>query len=51
MLCSKKDIGIFMRICSFGVIFVILLMAFIMAMGFIALGDTSFVPGSATQSD
>ena len=51
LLCSKKDLGIFMRIGSFGVVFVILLMAFIMAMGFIALGDTSFVIGSAAQSD
>jgi len=50
IVCSKKDLGIFMRIGSFGVIFIVMLMAFLMAMGFIALGDTSFVIGSATES-
>ena len=46
LICSKKDLAIFMRIGSFGVIFIIFLMAFIMATGFIAIGDTSFVTGS-----
>ena len=50
LICSKKDLKIFMRIGSFGVVFVILFLVFIMAMGFIALGDTSFVIGDATQS-
>ena len=46
LICSKKDLGIFMRIGSFGVVFVVLLISFIMAMGFIALGDTTFVIGN-----
>jgi len=50
-VCSKKDLGIFMRLGAFGVIFIVLLMAFLMAMGFIALGDTSFVLGNSAQSD
>jgi hypothetical protein len=46
IICSKKDLAIFMRIGSFGVVFVVLLIAFIVAMGIIALGDTTFVIGS-----
>jgi len=49
-VCSKKDLAIFMRIGSFGVVFIIMLMVFVMAMGFIALGDTSFVVGNSAES-
>jgi hypothetical protein len=51
IICSKKDLAIFMRIGSFGVVFVVLLIAFIMAMGFIALGDTHFVIGTTEESN
>jgi len=51
IICSKKDLAIFMRIGSFGVVFVVLLIVFIMAMGFIALGDTHFVVGTTPESN
>ena len=37
IVCSKKDLAIFLRIGSFGVIFIIMLVVFIIAMGIIAL--------------
>ena len=40
-----------MRIGSFGVVFVVLLIVFIMATGIIAFGDTSFVIGSSEEAD
>jgi len=49
-LCSKKDIKIFMKIGSYGVIFVILLMAFIIYTGIRAMTDTSFKIGTPEES-
>ena len=46
IICSKKDLAIFLRIGSFGVIFIIFLVVFIIAMGIIALFNTNFVVGS-----
>ena len=40
-----------MSIGSYGVIFLVLLMSFMVAMGFIAMGNTTFVVGSAADSD
>ena len=51
IICNKKDINIFMRIGSFGVIFVVLLMIFIIATGVIALTDTEFSIGSTEESN
>ena len=51
IICNKKDISMFMRIGSFGVIFVVLLMIFIIATGVIAFTDTTFAVGSAAESD
>ena len=51
IICNKKDINIFLRVGSFGVIFVVLLMIFIIATGVIAFTDTTFVVGSAAESD
>ena len=51
IICNKKDINIFMRIGSFGVIFVVLLMIFIIATGVIAFTDTKFSFGSTAESD
>jgi amino acid permease len=49
IVCSKKDLAIFLRIGSFGVIFIVLLIVFILAMGIISLGSTSFVIGSEPE--
>lgn len=47
IICSKKDLAIFLKIGSFGVIFIIMLVVFIVAMGIIAFGHTDFVAGEA----
>lgn len=49
LICSKKDLGIFLRIGSFGVAFIIFLMVFIIATGIIAFGDTTFMIGAASD--
>ena len=51
IICNKKDINIFMRIGSFGVIFVVFLMIFIIATGIIAFTDTTFSIGSTADSN
>ena len=51
IICNKKDIGVFMRIGSFGVIFIILLMLFIIATGVLAFSDTNFSIGSTEESN
>ena len=51
IICNKKDINIFLRFGSFGVIFVILLMIFIIATGVIAFTDTSFSIGTTEESN
>jgi ABC-type Na+ efflux pump permease subunit len=45
-LCSKQDLGIFMRIGSYGIIFVLVLVVFVISMGIIALGNTEFTKGN-----
>ena len=45
-VCSKKDIKIFMKIGSFGVIFVCMLMIFIIYTGIKSLTDTEFSIGT-----
>jgi amino acid permease len=49
IICSKKDLAIFLRIGSFGVIFIIMLVVFIIAMGIISLGETTWILGSASD--
>ena len=49
-LCSKKDIKIFMKIGSYGVVFVIILMCFIIYTGIHALINTDFSIGSYEDS-
>lgn len=51
IICSKKDIKIFMKIGSYGVIFVVMLMIFIIYTGFRSLMDTDFSVGSMAQSN
>lgn len=50
-VCSKKDIRIFMKIGSFGVIFVVMLMVFIIYTGILALTNTEFSLGTMEESD
>ena len=51
LICSKKDISIFMKIGSFGVIFVIMLMIFIIYTGIKALTNTNFSIGTMEESN
>ena len=46
----KKDISIFLKIGSFGVIFIIILMIFIIVVGVIAFTNTDFMIGSAQDA-
>jgi len=39
-LCSKKDLSIFMRIGSFGIVFVVIIMLFIIGVGILAITNT-----------
>lgn len=50
-ICSKKDMQIFMKIGSFGVIFVVMLMVFICYTGISTLTNTEFSVGTMEQSD
>ena len=50
-ITSKKDLGIFMQIGSFGVIFIIFLMIYIIYVGIVAFTNTEFEIGSAAQAD
>jgi len=50
-ICSKKDIKIFMKIGSYGVVFVVMLMLFIIYTGIKALSDTEFSIGTMEESD
>ena len=49
-LCSKKDIKIFMKLGSYGVIFVVMLMIFIIYTGINALTNTDFKIGSYDEA-
>ena len=51
MLCSKKDLKVFMKIGSFGVIFVVMLMIFIIYTGIYSLSDTDFTIGTMAESN
>lgn len=50
-LCSMKDLKVFMKVGSFGIVFVVFLMIFIVSTGIISLGNTSFSIGPAYVSD
>jgi len=41
-LTAKKDLSIFMRVGSFGVVFILFLVTFIIVVGIQALGNTNF---------
>ena len=45
-LCSKKDLSIFRRIGSFGIVFVVMIMLFIIGVGILAMTNTTFELGS-----
>lgn len=47
ILCLKKDLSIFMKVGSFGVIFVFMLIFSIMFTGFSAFKNTDFMVGTA----
>jgi len=51
MICSKKDMEVFMKIGSFGVIFVCMLMIFIIYTGIKSLSNTDFSIGTMAESD
>jgi len=50
-LCSKKDLKVFMKVGSFGIVFVVFLMLFIVTTGIISLGNTQFSVGPPYVSD
>jgi amino acid permease len=45
-VCSKKDLSIFMKVGSVGVIFIVFLMVFIIYVGVAALTNTEFMWGT-----
>ncbi len=49
IICSKKDLSIFMKVGSIGVIFVFMLIFFIVYTGISAFGNTEFMIGSADE--
>lgn len=49
-ICSKKDLDVFMRIGSLGVIFIMLFVLYIICNFFQALETTSFQLGTAQES-
>lgn len=50
-LCSKKDLKIFMKVGSFGVVFVVFLMLFIVTTGIVSLENTTYMVGPPYKSD
>jgi len=50
-LCSKKDLSIFMKVGSFGVIFIVFLMAFIVTVGVEGFTNTNYSFGSMAESN
>lgn len=50
-LCSKKDLSVFMKVGSIGVIFIVFLMGFIIFVGANAFSNTEFVIGTMAESD
>ena len=51
VICSKKDLSIFMKVGSIGVIFVFMLIVFIIFTGIMAFTNTEFMIGSAQVAD
>ena len=51
IICSKKDLSIFMKVGSIGVIFVFMLIIFIVVTGIMAFSNTEFMVGSAEESN
>lgn len=51
LITSKKDLSIFMKVGSFGVIFIVFLMVFIVAVGIRAFGNSEFTLGTMDESD
>ena len=50
IICSKKDLSIFMKVGSIGVIFVFMLIFFIVYTGINAFGNTEFMIGSSQEA-
>ena len=50
MICWNAELTFFMKISSAGVIFLVLLIAYIMLKGFEAFSNTDFQSGSAIES-
>ena len=50
LISIKKDMSIFMKVGSIGVIFIFMLTFFIMYTGFVALNNTEFMVGKATDA-
>lgn len=48
IICTKKDLSIFMKVGSIGVIFVFMLIFFIIFTGFTAFSNTEFMMGPAS---
>lgn len=51
LITSKKDLSIFMKVGSFGVVFIVFLMVFIVAVGIRAFSNSVFTLGSMEESD
>ena len=51
LITMKKDLSIFMKVGSFGVIFILFLIFFIITVGIEAFGNTDFVFGTAEESN
>ena len=51
IICNREDISIFLRLNSFGVIFVILLMVSILLTGLFAFKNTEFSVGTAAEAN
>ena len=50
ILSSKKDLSIFQKLSSFGVMFVLFLICFIIYIGIMSFTDTNFVIGSSMDA-
>ena len=49
-MISKKDISIILKIGSFGVVFIIILMLFMLLVGILALTNTNYIAGTADEA-
>ena len=50
LICAKKDLSIFMKVGSIGVIFVFMLIVFIIWTGIVAFTNTDYVVSSADSA-